>query len=66
MSSRLLLPLASETEHPLAAFVSYFSEAGKTECQNETREFGPTWKVLYILGCFTFSDTYDNYSFRKN
>lgn len=41
----------------LAAFVSHFLEAGTTESQKETKEFGlemesPLYfKSLYILGC---------------
>lgn len=33
----------------LAAFVSHVLEAGTTESQKESREFGLAWKVLYIL-----------------
>lgn len=49
-----------------AAFVSHFLEAGTMESQKETREFGLSWKVLYILRHLTYSDTSDNFSFRKN
>lgn len=35
-----------EANRLLAAFVSHFLEAGTTESQKETREFGLAWKVF--------------------